>query len=72
MAGNIIDIDELYIKKKFHSQGIGTNFIKYLAENKFGTSVAPQLKVTSENTKARKLYESLGFKLHKKDTLTPE
>lgn len=67
-GGNIVDIDELYIKKEFRSQGIGTNFIKYLAENKFGNSVALQLEVTSGNVKARKLYESLGFKLHKNNT----
>ena len=67
-GGNILNIDELYIKKKFRSQGIGTKFIKYLAENKFGDSVALQLEVTSGNAKARKLYESLGFKLHENDT----
>lgn len=64
-GGNIVNIDEIYIKKEFRSQGIGTNFIKYLAENKFGNSVSLQLEVTVRNTKARKLYESLGFKLHK-------
>lgn len=67
-GGNIIDIDELYIKEGFRSQGIGTNFIKHLAENKFGNSVALRLEVTPGNKKARKLYESLGFKLHKNNT----
>ena len=66
-GGNIVIIDELFIKKEFRSQGIGTNFIKYLAENKYGNSVALQLEVTPGNTNARKLYESLGFKLHKND-----
>lgn len=71
-GGNIVDIDELYIKKEFRSQGIGTNFIKYLVETKFNNSVALRLEVTPENTRARKLYESIGFKLHKNDTLTLE
>lgn len=56
-GGNIVDIDELYIKKEFRSQGIGTNFIKHLVENKFGNLVALQLEVTPGNTRARKLNE---------------
>lgn len=64
-GGNILTIDELYIKKTFRSQGIGTRFIQHLAETRFGNSVAIQLEVTPDNAKARKLYESLGFKLHK-------
>lgn len=64
-GGNIVDIDELFIKKKFRSRGIGTDFIKHLAKNKFGDSVALRLEVTPANNKARKLYTSLGFKLHK-------
>lgn len=71
-GGNIIEIDELYIKKEFRSKGIGTNFIKYLKDNKFGNLVALQLEVTPTNTKARTLYENLGFKLHKNTTLTLE
>lgn len=68
-GGNVSFIDELYIKKEFRGKGIGKNFIKYLAENKFGNAVALRLEVTPENKKARKLYESIGFKLHKNNTL---
>lgn len=68
-GGNILNIDELYIKKEFRSQGIGTNFIKYLAENKFGNSVFLQLEITPGNKRAKKLYKSLGFKLHEYETL---
>ncbi len=68
-GGNVSFIDELYIKKEFRGGGIGTNFIKYLAESKFGNAVALRLEVTPNNKKARKLYESLGFKLHKNDTM---
>lgn len=71
-GGNVSFIDELYIKKEFRGMGIGTDFIKYLAENKFGDAVALRLEVTPDNKKARKLYESLGFKLHKNDTLDLE
>jgi len=68
-GGNVSFIDELYIKKEFRGKGIGTNFIKYLAENKFGNAVALRLEVTPDNKKARKLYESIGFKPHKNHTL---
>lgn len=71
-GGNIINIDELYIRKEFRSQGIGTNFIKHLVKNKFGNSVALELEVTPSNKRARKLYESLGFKLYKNNTLILE
>jgi ribosomal protein S18 acetylase RimI-like enzyme len=67
-GGNILTIDELYIKKAYRSQGVGSRFIHYLAEIRFGNSVAIQLEVTPDNVKARKLYESLGFKLHKNST----
>jgi len=69
-GGNIVVIDELYIKKEFRSRGIGSHFIKHLAENRFGGSVALQLEVTPRNTRARRLYESIGFKFKKNTTLT--
>ncbi len=71
-GGNVSFIDELYVKKEFRGRGVGTDFIKYLAENKFGDAVALRLEVTPGNKKARKLYESLGFKSHKNDTLNLE
>jgi ribosomal protein S18 acetylase RimI-like enzyme len=64
-GGNIIVLDEIYIKKIFRARGIDTNFIKYLSKNKSGNSVAIQLEVTPGNKRGRKLYESLGFKLYK-------
>lgn len=64
-GGNILTIDELYIRNGYRSQGIGARFIQHLAEVRFDNSVVIQLEVTPDNYKARKLYESLGFKLHK-------
>jgi ribosomal protein S18 acetylase RimI-like enzyme len=60
-GGNIINIDELYIEKKYRSKGIGTDFIKYLVSSNLNTSVAIQLEVLSTNNKARKFYEKIGF-----------
>jgi ribosomal protein S18 acetylase RimI-like enzyme len=71
-GGNIVNIDELYIKEEFRSKGITTNFIKYLVENKFSNSVALQLEVTPENTKAQSLYENFGFKPHRNRILILE
>jgi len=68
-GGNILFVDELYIKKEFRGQSIATDFIRYLSENRSEETVALQLQVTPENIKARRLYERLGFKLHKNDTL---
>ena len=68
-GGNILFIDELYIKKEFRGQSIATDFVRYLSENRSEETVALQLQVTPENIKARRLYERLGFKLHKNDTL---
>ena len=64
-GGNIVIIDELFIKKEFRSQGIGAEFLRYLAKNKIFEAVALQLEVTENNLKARRLYKSLGFRLHK-------
>jgi len=68
-GGNVLIIDELYIKEVYRSQGIGTNFIKHLKDIKFANAVALQLEITSSNKRARKLYESLGFKKYKNDIL---
>ena len=68
-GGNLLVIDELYVRENFRGKGIGTNFIKYIIENKFNNAVALQLEATPDNVRARKLYESLGFKLHKNTML---
>jgi len=62
-GGNILNLDELYILKKYRSQGVGTKFTQYLIDNKFNNSVAVQLETMPSNEKARQLYERIGFKL---------
>ncbi len=71
-GGNILNIDELYVVKEFRSLGIGTNLIKYLAENKYKNSVAIQLEATPENVLAKKLYKRLGFKNWQNECLIME
>ncbi len=62
-GGNILDIDELYIKPTHRGNEIGTKFIKYLIDNKFNNSIALQLGTLPSNNRARQLYERIGFKL---------
>jgi len=64
-GGNIVNIDELYVKKEFREKGIATNFITYLATSKFHNAVALSLETTPSNKKARSLYERLCFKQNK-------
>lgn len=38
-GGNILDIDELYIKSNYRGKEIGSKLIQYLINNKFNNSV---------------------------------
>lgn len=60
-GGNILMLDELYIKPEYRSQGIGSTFINYLIKTMPENSVAIQLEVTPNNILAKKLYKRLGF-----------
>jgi len=66
-GGNILIIDELFVKVEFRSQGIASQFIQHLVETQFNNSVALQLEVTPDNHRALALYKSLGFRKHKND-----
>lgn len=68
-GGNIIAIDELYVKKEYRSHGVASNFLTYLSEKKPADAVALQLEVNPKNKKARELYKRLGFKAHKNTTM---
>ncbi|MDC6363818.1 MULTISPECIES: GNAT family N-acetyltransferase [Flavobacteriaceae] len=64
-GGNILHIDELFIKEEYRSKGIGSQLIYRLAKSKFADAVGLQLEVTPDNARAKKLYEKLGFTLRK-------
>ena len=63
-GGNIIFIDELFIKTDWRGQGIATKFINALIEGKL-TSIKEikgiQLEVTPSNQKGLNYYQKLGF-----------
>lgn len=62
-GGNILVIDELYIKSVFRKKNVATDFIKFLIEKRFSNSIAIQLEIMPSNNKAKRLFEKAGFKL---------
>jgi ribosomal protein S18 acetylase RimI-like enzyme len=68
-GGNVLVIDELYVKPDFRCQGIATDFISYLKKVRYNQAVAIELEVTPENTAARRLYQRLGFSPHTNQVL---
>ena len=58
---NEIFINRIYLLKEFQSKGIGSSLLKkIIGEN---TEKVIRLAVLKVNTKAKKLYESLGFEV---------
>lgn len=58
-GGDVVNIDELYVKPSFRSMGIGTDFIKYLMEKYQDNLIV--LEVTPSNNRAYDYYSLLGF-----------
>ncbi len=69
-GGNLLNIDEIYIKPSYRWKWIWSGFIKCVMDKKFTDLVGIQLEVTPENDKARNLYTRLGFESHKYEQLT--
>lgn len=64
LGGEVVVIDELYIKPAHRSQGHGRELVRLLShQNTFSTRkpVALELEVTPENRRAAALYAQLGF-----------
>lgn len=65
LGGEICSIDEIYLKKEFRGRGHGRAFILNLMSSDSiwpGKPVSFELEVSPNNTKARTLYEDLGFR----------
>lgn len=58
-GGYVIWIEEIFIKEKYRSNGVGKKFFEYLKENY--TFSRLRLETEKSNNKAIKLYKSLGF-----------
>lgn len=63
-GGDVLHIDELYVKPDYRGRGIATRFIKQILGSKHG-AVAFQLEVTPTNTRAENYYRKLGFRKSK-------
>jgi len=59
-GGDILNIDEMYIKKEYRNQSIASDFIRGLMDS--GSNIAAlAVETTPSNDAALKLYERLGF-----------
>lgn len=61
LGGNIITIDELYIKEDYQGSGIGSEMLEFV-EFKYHTGKAFTLLVNEKNKLAKNLYLKKGFK----------
>lgn len=59
-GGLSVTIEEIYIDEKYRGKGLGKSFFEFIFK-KFDAARF-RIEVESENVKAKKLYESLGFK----------
>ena len=58
-GGDILHIDELYVKEAYRDQGIGAAFFHFIEETM--SPAALQLEVTPSNHRAMGLYRRMGF-----------
>ena len=62
-GGQVLWIEELYIRKEFRSKGLGREFFSSLEDKNRGEIVRPRLEVEADNTRAISLYERLGYEV---------
>ena len=60
-GGEVINIDELYIRDEFQGMGIGTQLLEFVEET-YTDCQAILLMVNEENKFAKKLYSKQGYK----------
>jgi len=60
-GGELIIIDELYVKKHRRNRGVGSMFIRYLRENRTEKVEGIQLEASLLNKNAISFYENSGF-----------
>lgn len=58
-GGNVLWIDELFVKPEFRGQGLGKEFLQFAGT--LENNVLLRLEAEPDNEKAIKLYETLGF-----------
>ena len=60
-GGQVLWIEELYIREQFRSRGLGREFFSYIEEKNKDRTARIRLEVEEENTRAASLYERLGY-----------
>ena len=61
-GGDLVTIDELYVKESWRNRGIGTRFIESLVSEHARGAKGVQLEVTPSNRRALAYYERRGFR----------
>ena len=70
LGGTVLFIDEMFVVPEARNRGIGRSFFKCLDEVRPFEAVALALEVSAGNKRARRLYESLGFRQRRNSVLT--
>lgn len=61
-GGKVVWLEELYVREGFRGHGLGKEFFAFLREEYEPKAARIRLEVEPENERARKLYESLGYR----------
>ena len=62
-GGIIIWVEYLYVREAFRSQGIGRQFLQFVAAEWKGKAKQLRLEVEPNNVRAKALYERMGYKV---------
>jgi len=62
LGGDIVIVDEVYVRPQFRSRGLGKDFFAWL-ETRYSEAKAVALETNPANTRARDLYLRLGFQV---------
>ena len=60
-GGLVIWIEELYIREKYRSKGLGHEFFEFIEKKR--PAARYRLEIEPENSRARALYENLGYEI---------
>lgn len=61
-GGEVVHIDELYVKQGWRGRGVGARFIDYVLEEYKGAALF-EVEVTPSNERALRFYAGKGFKV---------
>jgi ribosomal protein S18 acetylase RimI-like enzyme len=64
-GGTILFVDELFVVPEARSRGIGRKFFEFIFRQRPFDAIAAALEVSLTNVRARRLYESIGFRLRR-------